>query len=63
MSTMLDTNSIMAFIQRYKIPAALFLIAFDYYAILSAKVYTWVFTSGDSGEFMAAAHYLSLIHI
>lgn len=41
----------------------LFLIPFLYYSLLSAKSYTWVFTSGDSGEFMAMAYYWSAPHL
>ena len=41
----------------------LFIASFLYYSLLSAKSYTWVFTSGDSGEFMAMAHYWSAPHL
>lgn len=34
---------------------AVFLISFGYYALLSAKDYTWLFASQDSGDWLAAS--------
>lgn len=37
------------------LPIIIFLVAFAYYAGLSAKEYTWIFVSGDSGDWLAAS--------
>lgn len=37
------------------LPYILGLIAFVYYSLLSAKGYTWIFSSGDSGDWLAAS--------
>ena len=39
------------------IPAVLGILSFGYYALLSAKDYTWVFVSGDSGDWLATANW------
>lgn len=44
-------------------PLLLWTISFAYFAVLACKQYNWVFTSGDSGEFMAMAHYWSAPHL
>ena len=47
----------------YAEPLLLWACSFVYFAILACKEYNWVFTSGDSGEFMAMAHYWSAPHL
>lgn len=44
-------------------PLLLGVMAFAYFSLIACKSYTWVFTSGDSGEFMAMAHYWSAPHL
>ena len=39
------------------IPFIVFAISFIYYSILSSKVYTWLFASGDSGDWLAASNW------
>jgi len=38
-------------------PLIIGVVAFAYYAILSAKTYTWVFISSDSGDWLAASNW------
>lgn len=40
-----------------KIPIVMFLLAFTYYALLSSKTFTWIFVSGDSGDWLAASNW------
>lgn len=40
---------------KHFIPVMLFVLAFAYYSILSAKVWTWTFVSFDSGDWLAAS--------
>ncbi len=44
-------------LKRVPIAAWIFLVALTYYAALSAKSYTWVFISGDSGDWLAASNW------
>ncbi len=39
------------------IPFIIFAASFIYYSILSSKVYTWLFASGDSGDWLAASNW------
>lgn len=39
------------------IPLAIGMVAFAYYALLSSKAYTWMFTSGDSGDWLASSNW------
>jgi len=39
------------------VPLLIGLFAFAYYTILSAKTFTWVFLSGDSGDWLACANW------
>ena len=45
----------MSFLSRYRIPIALFLISFAYFVVLSAKQYTFLFVSQDSGDWLTAS--------
>jgi len=36
---------------------AIFAVSFIYYSILSAKQYTWLFASGDSGDWLASSNW------
>jgi len=42
--------------KNWKFPALVFIISFAYYCILSAKQFTWLFASGDSGDWLAASN-------
>ena len=42
--------------KNWKIPALVFIFSFAYYCILAAKQYTWLFASGDSGDWLAASN-------
>jgi hypothetical protein len=35
--------------------AIVWLVSFAYYSILSSKIFTWIFTSGDSGDWLASS--------
>jgi len=37
------------------VPYGLFLLAFTYYSLLSAKGFTWLFSGGDSGDWLTAS--------
>ena len=39
------------------IPAIIFAISFIYYSLLSAKQFTWLFASGDSGDWLTASNW------
>ena len=40
-----------------KTPFIIFALSFIYYSLLSAKEYTWLFASGDSGDWLAASNW------
>ena len=49
-------NNIKRFLKsNIAVALALFLFALGYYFVLSCKSYTWVFMSGDSGDWLAQA--------
>jgi len=43
--------------KRYLIPLIIGIVALAYYTLLCAKGYTWVFVSGDSGDWLATANW------
>jgi hypothetical protein len=44
-------------VQNRLIAIALFVFSFGYYSLMSAKEYTWLFASGDSGDWLAASNW------
>lgn len=40
-----------------KMPLAIFALSFFYYSMLSSKTFTWLFASGDSGDWLAASNW------
>ena len=44
------------------IPAILFFISGTYYYLLSAKIFTWVYTSVDSGDWLSLLHWWYIPH-
>ena len=50
--------------QRFErmIPAGLFVFAATYYYLLSSKIFTWVYTSGDAGDWLALTNWWYVPH-
>jgi len=48
--------SSLAKLRKY-LPVGIGLTAFAYYYALSSKIYTWIFVSGDSGDWLAASNW------
>jgi len=44
------------------IPVLIFVVSGLYYYLLSSKIFTWVYTSGDAGDWLAAYNWWYVPH-
>ena len=44
------------------LPLTIFLVAFGYYYALSSKIFTWVYTSGDAGDWLTQLRWWQVPH-
>lgn len=57
----MDIQSIRLKIERF-IPLIIFLAAGTYYYLLSSKIFTWLYTSGDAGDWLALTNWWYVPH-